>query len=225
MNLAGVNPTGRRPFANCAVPCPVAAQVRAAPPSLAGRRIAAQPRTEAGRRTRRGAMPGAVGIEAGDGATPLPPQPSGPPRTPVLVVAANLLLLALFPLSWSAPLARAGLVPWFGGSEITILSAVKALWASAPVLALLVAGFALLIPYAKTLALAAVHLGLVGPAAVPWLERLGRLSMADVFLVALLIVVAKGTGVGYVAPAWGLWLFTGCVLASMAVALLTAGRA
>lgn len=35
--------------------------------------------------------------------------------------------------------------------------------------------------------------------------------MADVFLIALYILLAKGVGVGYVEPAWGLWLFTACV--------------
>ena len=35
--------------------------------------------------------------------------------------------------------------------------------------------------------------------------------MADVFLIALYIVMVKGVGIGHVASAWGLWLFTFCV--------------
>ena len=32
---------------------------------------------------------------------------------------ANLLLLLVYPAAWLAPLAKAGLLPYFGGSEIT----------------------------------------------------------------------------------------------------------
>ncbi len=45
--------------------------------------------------------------------------------------------------------------------------------------------------------------------------------MADVFLVALYIVIVKGVGIGHVSTAWGLWLFTGCVLASIWVGWAT----
>jgi hypothetical protein len=46
--------------------------------------------------------------------------------------------------------------------------------------------------------------------------------MADVFLIAVYITLAKGLSVGRVETAWGLWLFTACVLASMAIGLFTA---
>ena len=45
--------------------------------------------------------------------------------------------------------------------------------------------------------------------------------MADVFLIALYIVLAKGVGVGRVETAWGLYLFTFCVLASMLITHMT----
>jgi hypothetical protein len=45
--------------------------------------------------------------------------------------------------------------------------------------------------------------------------------MADVFLIALYIVLVKGVGIGHVASAWGLWLFTACVLASLWVGFET----
>ncbi len=130
------------------------------------------------------------------------------------VRSLNLLLLILFPAAWLAPLARAGLLPWFSGDAITILGGVADLWIVDPVLSLLVALFALVIPYAKVLVLAAVHFGRLGPGSVPLVEAIGKLSMADVFLVALYIVIVKGVGIGHVTTAWGLWLFTGCVLAS-----------
>ena len=45
--------------------------------------------------------------------------------------------------------------------------------------------------------------------------------MADVFLIALYIVVVKGVGLATVETAWGLYLFTGCILASLAISILT----
>jgi uncharacterized paraquat-inducible protein A len=46
--------------------------------------------------------------------------------------------------------------------------------------------------------------------------------MADIFLIALYIVVVKGIGMATVETAWGLYLFTGCILASLAISILTA---
>jgi uncharacterized paraquat-inducible protein A len=137
------------------------------------------------------------------------------------VVAFNILLLILYPVSWIAPLARAGFLPYFSGTEITILGGVRDLWQSDAALAALVAAFAIVIPYGKTLCLAAIHYGHLGPRALPLIEIIGKLSMADVFLIALYIVLVKGVGIGHVASAWGLWLFTGCVLASIWVGFET----
>ena len=131
------------------------------------------------------------------------------------VVPLNLLLLLLYPASWLAPLARAGWLPYFSGTEITILGGVADLWHSDAALAALVALFAVVIPYAKTLALAAIHFGWLGARALPLIEIIGKLAMADVFLIALYIVLIKGVGIGHVVSAWGLWLFTACVLASL----------
>ncbi len=50
---------------------------------------------------------------------------------------------------------------------------------------------------------------------------MGKLAMADVFLIALYIVIVKGVGLAKVETAWGLYLFTGCILASIAIGHLT----
>ena len=134
---------------------------------------------------------------------------------------ANLLLLILYPAAWLAPLARAGMLPWFSGSELTIVQGVADLWEIDPVLSALVAVLAILVPYAKTIAISAIHFGYLQGRALPVIETIGKLSMADVFLIALYIVVVKGVGIGHVTPAWGLWLFTGCVLASIAIGWAT----
>ncbi|GAB5446638.1 paraquat-inducible protein A [Gymnodinialimonas sp.] len=141
---------------------------------------------------------------------------------PKALIAANLCLLIAFPVSWMAPLMRAGLLPLFGLSEISILSGLGALWGDAEyALAALVALFALVSPMIKTIVLTLIHLSRAPARLLPALEIAGKLAMADVFLIAVYITLAKGLSVGRVETAWGLWLFTGCVLVSLAVSILT----
>lgn len=137
---------------------------------------------------------------------------------------ANLSLLILFPVAWFAPMLRAGLLPLFGLSEISVISGLQSLWRTDVSLALLVTFFALFAPYVKTIGLALIHFGLMRRKVLPVLHILGKLAMADVFLIALYIVVVKGVGLATIQTAWGLYLFTGCVLASLAIAHLTQRR-
>src|SRR6056297_392312 len=125
---------------------------------------------------------------------------------------ANLALLILFPIAWFAPLMHAGLLPLFGLSEISVISGMQALWESDVALALLVTAFALFAPYLKTIGLALVHFDLLQDRTLPVLSWIGKLAMADVFLIALYIVVFKGVGVGRIETGWGLYLFTACIL-------------
>lgn len=138
---------------------------------------------------------------------------------------ANLALLVLFPVAWFAPLLRAGLLPLFGLSEISVITGLQSLWQTDVFLALLVTVFALFAPYLKTLGLALVQFGLLDNRVMPVLTVLGKLAMADIFLIALYITVAKGIGVGRIETAWGLYLFTACILASLAIGLLSHRRA
>ena len=135
--------------------------------------------------------------------------------------ALNLSLLILYPMAWAAPLLRAGLLPLFGLTEISVLSGLQSLWASDIFLALVVTVFALIAPMFKTIGLALVQFDLLGPRAMPALALMGRLAMADIFLIALYITIAKGIGIGRVEVAWGLYLFTGCILASLWVSWKT----
>ncbi|MDF0598210.1 paraquat-inducible protein A [Psychromarinibacter halotolerans] len=134
----------------------------------------------------------------------------------------NLSLLVLFPIAWFAPLMRAGLLPLFGLSEISVISGLQSLWGSDVFLALLVTLFALVAPYVKTVGLALVQFDLASPRLLPALTLAGKLAMADVFLIALYIVVVKGVGMATVETAWGLYLFTACILGSLALSVLTA---
>ena len=141
---------------------------------------------------------------------------------PKALIALNLCLLIAFPVSWMAPLMRAGLLPFFNLSEISILSGLGSLWSDAEyALAALVALFALVSPMVKTLVLSLIHLSRAPARLLPALEIAGKLAMADVFLIAVYITLAKGLAVGRVETAWGLWLFTACVLVSLAISMLT----
>jgi len=137
----------------------------------------------------------------------------------------NLALLVLFPLAWFAPLMRAGLnLPLFGMDEISVISGLQALWETDVFLALLVTVFAIFAPMLKVIGVALIQFGLLRRKVLSVLNVLGKLAMADVFLIALYIVVVKGVGLARVETGWGLYLFTFCVLASIFVGLMTAKR-
>lgn len=134
----------------------------------------------------------------------------------------NLALLVVFPIAWFAPLLRAALLPIFGMDEISVISGLQSLWGSDVFLALIVTVFAIFAPYLKTILLALVHFDLLKPKVLPVLGYLGKLAMADIFLIALYVVVVKGAGRVTVEGGWGLYLFTACVLVSVLVSTLTA---
>ena len=135
---------------------------------------------------------------------------------------ANLALLILFPIAWFAPLLRAALLPIFGMDEISVISGLQSLWGSDVFLALIVTAFAIFAPYLKTIGLALVHFNLLKDQVLPVLSYMGKIAMADIFLIALYVVVVKGAGRVTVEGGWGLYLFTGCVLASITISILTA---
>ncbi|KIN61362.1 Paraquat-inducible protein A [Sulfitobacter noctilucae] len=110
---------------------------------------------------------------------------------------------------------RAGLLPLFSLNEISVLTGLQSLWSTDIFLALVVTVFALFAPYLKTIGFALLHFGLLKPAALPALHLLGKLAMADIFLIALYVTLAKGIGIGRIEVAWGLYLFTACILASL----------
>ena len=134
----------------------------------------------------------------------------------------NLTLLIAFPIAWFAPLLRAGLLPLFGLNEISIITGLQSLWGTDPALALIVTFFAIFAPYAKCIGLALVQFNLLKDKTLPILTYLGKLAMADIFLIALYIVILKGIGIGKVETAWGLYLFTTCILTSLALSILEA---
>ncbi len=133
----------------------------------------------------------------------------------------TLSLMVLYPVAWFAPMMRAGLLPVFGLSEISVITGLQSLWGSDVVLALIVTVFALFAPYLKTIGMVLVQWDLLDRRALPVLHVLGKLAMADIFLIALYITLVKGIGYVTIEPAWGLYMFTGCILAGIALGLVT----
>jgi uncharacterized paraquat-inducible protein A len=110
---------------------------------------------------------------------------------------------------------RAAVLPIFGMDEISVITGLQALWATDAVLALVVTFLAVFAPMAKVAGVALVDFGLLAPRVMSVLQVMGKLAMADVFLLAIYIVLIKGAGLVTVETAWGLYLFTGCILASL----------
>lgn len=117
---------------------------------------------------------------------------------------------------------RAGLLPLFALDEISVLTGLQSLWGTDIFLALVVTLFALVAPLLKTVALTLIHFNLLSPRLLPALQVLGKLAMADVFLIALYVTMIKGIGIGRIEIAWGLYLFTACILTSLFIGWRTA---
>ena len=141
-----------------------------------------------------------------------------------LIRLLTLSLLVLYPIAWFAPLLRAGLLPLFGLSEISVITGLQSLWQSDVFLALLVTFFAVFAPYMKTIGLILIQFNLLDARTIPALHILGKLAMADIFLIALYITVTKGIGLGTIEIAWGLYLFTGCIVMGMGLGFITERR-
>ena len=144
----------------------------------------------------------------------------------------NLALVVAFPVAWFAPLLRTGLLPqwqmpsWLGGSTlfapdtITVISGLQKLWETDVFLAIAVTFFALVAPMLKCLGMSLIHFNLLSFKTQPAIAMMGKLAMADIFILALYIVIAKGIGIGQIEVAWGLYLFTAGVMASLFVSFV-----
>jgi uncharacterized paraquat-inducible protein A len=129
-----------------------------------------------------------------------------------------LLSLAAVPVTWWLPLFVAR-VPFLWRQEVSIASGLVELWRLDLALCAVVFFFSVLAPLVKGAALAWVWYRVPRARAAHLLDRLsllGKLAMAEVFLLAVVIVGIKGVGIGTVEVSWGLHAFVGIVLLSFA---------
>jgi paraquat-inducible protein A len=135
-----------------------------------------------------------------------------------LIKYLNLTLVVAFPIAWFSPLLTTGLLPplhlsvWLGGNTLfepttlTVISGIQKLLETDILLALVVTFFALVAPLLKCLGMALIHFNLMTEAVQPVITTLGKLAMAEVFILAIYIVISKGVGIGQIEVAWGLGL-------------------
>jgi len=146
---------------------------------------------------------------------PAQPRPGDPLLGWLLLASAALLLLG-----WTLPVMTIKTL-YFFDDELSILQAMFRLWESGETLLfMIVAVFTLAFPLLK-LAVAFFAWQHAKPddrklrAALNWIERLGRWSMLDVFVTALIIVVVKISFVSDAEVHFGLYIFAAAVILSM----------
>ena len=137
---------------------------------------------------------------------------------PMALGVSTLLLI----MGLSLPLmdAQTGILWARWKSSYSVWAGVVALWQSNELLlALVLFFFSIVFPLAKLAMLTTIwyvrlaeeqRSGLLG-----WLEALGKWSMLDVFVVAILIVLVKLGPLANVQPRSGVYVFTAAILASM----------
>jgi len=143
-----------------------------------------------------------------------------------LALSATAALALAFPLAWFAPLMTVKLkyAFWASGTDVTLVSTLQSLWAQDPALALVLSFLTLVAPTLKVLGSGLILTGLLSPRSEGALWAIGRLAMADVFLIVVYIALFKGIDGGTVVLRWGLWLFTCAVLGSLGLSLYIAAR-
>ena len=129
-----------------------------------------------------------------------------------------LASLVFVPVTWWLPLFTAR-VPFLWRHEVSVASGLVELWRLDLLLFAAVLLFSVITPLVKGLALVWVWFRLPIVRARTWLDRLallGKLSMTEVFLLAVILVGIKGVGIGTVEVSWGLQAFVVAVLLSLA---------
>jgi paraquat-inducible protein A len=131
-----------------------------------------------------------------------------------LLVASVIIV----PATWWLPLFTAR-VPFLWRHDVSIASGLVELWRLDLLLFSAVLLFSVLVPLAKGAALIWVWYRIPYRGVKQAFHRLallGKLAMAEVFLLAVMLVGLKGVGIGTVEVTWGLPAFTAAVLLSLA---------
>jgi paraquat-inducible protein A len=113
----------------------------------------------------------------------------------------------------------------FWQDDYTLFTSLRAMWDSGHrFLAGVIFLFSIIFPFAKLAALTAIWFWPMSDTtrkpALFWLGVLGKWSMLDVFIVALLIVLTQSKGFVDAEAQVGLYVFAGAILLSMLVSIL-----
>jgi paraquat-inducible protein A len=136
---------------------------------------------------------------------------------------AMLAALAALVVAWFIPTMTVEKVPWIWSTKFSIWRVVDGLWGDREYfICAIIVLFSMIFPVAKLLigfwlwARVDVLAG-GGRRAVAFVGALGKWSMVDVFVVALLVAAIQVSIITNVAIHTGIYLFTGAVLASIAL--------
>jgi paraquat-inducible protein A len=139
-------------------------------------------------------------------------------EVPALILAAvGALVVALL-----LPFMRIDKFGW--DDDYTLLTSIKGLWSGGQAfIAILIFFFSIVFPYAKLGMLVWIWYRRVDPELrgklLFWLGVLGKWSMLDVFVVALLIVMTQSKAFIDASPRWGLYIFALAIALSIIVSL------
>ena len=135
-----------------------------------------------------------------------------------LIGPAILLNGALLVVSWVLPFMTVSQFVWLSEEVSLFTGLIELLDSENLVLFLVIALFCIAFPLAKLAVALALWFLVLGERArklLGWMEVLGKWSMLDVFVVALMVVALNLSLVTDVVVHAGLYLFTGAVILSM----------
>jgi len=143
-------------------------------------------------------------------------RPSGGALARVCLILAAVCL----PLGLTLPVLETTRL-WVFKDSYSLIDTVRALYEGGEIaLALLIAVFSLVTPIVKLGVATLLHLraapdqSALAHRAADWAERLGKWSLTDVLVIAILIVVWSGTGLQFAVQP-GLWFFTASAVLMM----------
>lgn len=113
----------------------------------------------------------------------------------------------------------------FWKDEYSLFTSMRMMWTNGyHILAAVIFLFSIIFPYVKLIALTVIWFYPMAAAArktaIFWLSMLGKWSMLDVFVLALLIVLLESKHFVKAEPRPGVYVFAGAILVSMVVSLL-----
>ena len=137
------------------------------------------------------------------------------------VPAMGTLAIALLIAGWFLPTLKLSKFI-FGSDEYSIWQSVTGMWQSGDyILALIIFFFSMIFPAAKLGVLGWVWLRPMQDetrqSTLNWVEALGKWSMLDVFVVAVMVVLVKAKALLDAAPMYGIYLFAAAIVLSMIV--------
>ena len=134
--------------------------------------------------------------------------------SPLLFISSGLLLASYF-----LPFMRTEKL-FFFTNDHTLLKSIGKMWSDGMyILAIIIFLFSVLFPVAKLATVSWVWSCKVDATtsrkALDWISWLGKWSMLDVFVLAILIVLVKAKSLADATPQPGLYVFAGAILLSM----------